>query len=1082
MALAQSKDYPQLFNFKTTYMKKLKLSLILCFSTFFLWSQTPQLVTGTVRDAKSGIPLPGAVIAVKYKPLQIMTDDRGNFVLHGALNTDSLIITHLGYAPLIIEVNSISVTNGILRLQQDAKSLEEIKVSTGFQKIQIGRETGSFELIDNKTLNLQVGTSFLDRLNGVTNAVLFDDSKEKSANRTLGINIRGLSTINGNQDPLIILDNFPYEGDINNINPNDIENVTILKDAAAASIWGSRAGNGVIVITTKKGNFNDPIRVQFNSNITITAKPNLYYMPQMKSSDYVDVEKMLFDNGYNFAYGVSALPPSIEVLNQLRNGQISQTKANSELSEMKTKDIREEYQHYFYKPAITQQYSLNLRGGVSRTIWNFSIGYDKLVGNLDEKSNRLNLRLGNTFKVTRNLTIAIGASYTHRTTKSGKPAYGSITVNTRKIPYLTFADDKGNPLPIAISYNNTFTDTAGAGRLLDWKYYPLTDYSQNINTTQASNLSGNISFNYKLARGYAVEVLYNYQQQENEGSVLHTLKSYAARNMINEFSIINEVTGIVDYPIPLGGIMNNVASSMHSHNGRIQLNIDHNWTNNNFSTLGGAEIRSTQTSANTQTFYGFDENVLTTSAIDYRHEYVSRAEGYATFFSDGLKFSKLTNKYLSLFGNVSWTYKSRYVLNGSIRRDASNLFGLSTNEKWRPFWSAGAAWNIDAEKFYHFSVIPFLKLRATYGFSGTVDQSKSAVDVMTYIGNSNVTGFTYGFLSQYKNTELRWEKVGTVNLGLDFGFQKQKVSGSLEFYHKKGTDLFGPSSIDYTAGILSSTVVRNIASMVAKGIDLRIKSKNIDRTFRWETILLLSYYTDKTIDYYQIPGRVYRQESGRNISPLVGKPLYAILSYSFAGLDSSNGDPMGYLGKEVSKNYRNIFLSATSPDSLVYSGPASPRVFGAIGNNFSFKGFTLFFNISYKLGYYLRKSTINYSNLFNIGEGHSDFSFRWQKPGDEKTTNIPSMRYPNPSRRDDFYTGSQSTVIKADHIRLQFITISYDLTNHVLQNLPLRSFQLYASANNLGLIWKANKWGIDPDYPTTIPPAKSFALGIKAEF
>jgi TonB-linked SusC/RagA family outer membrane protein len=1063
-------------------MKKWNVLMAACLLPCILLAQETQLVTGSIRDARSGIPLPGAVIVVKHKPLQAIADDRGKFMIRGAKDTDSLIVTHTGYMPLTVPLRSVSMVDPLLlRLQHDARPLEEVIVSTGLQRIPRERATGSFELIDNKTLNLQSGTSVLDRLKGVTGAMLFDDSKVKSVNRTLGINIRGLSTINGSQDPLIILDNFPYEGDINNINPNDIENITVLKDAAAASIWGSRAGNGVIVISTKKASFNEPLRVTLNSNITVTAKPDLYYLPQMSSADYVDVEKMLFDNGFRFAYGALALPPSVEVLTRLKNGEITQSAADQALAAMKATDIRDEYLRYFYRPAVTQQYSLGLHGGGSRTTWNFSAGYDRSIGNLAEKSDRLNLRLENTFKATRNLTLAIGAWYSQSTSVSGRPAYGSITVNTRKVPYLAFADDQGAPLPIAVDYSNAFTDTAGDGKLLDWKYYPLTDYEHNITRSLTASLTGNLTLQYRIAPGYTVDLLYNYQQQNSSGSTLHDLQSYAARSMINEFTIIDPATGSTEYPIPQGGILLKNNADTRAHNIRMQLNAQRSWRNNTFVALAGAEMRSLHSWIGAQTFYGYDDEVLSTASVDYRHEYMSRAEGYSTFFSDGISFSEHWNRFVSLFANAAWTYKSRYVLSGSLRRDASNLFGLTTNEKWKPFWSGGAAWNIDAEKFYHLAAIPSLKLRATYGYSGTVDQSKSAVDVMTYIGNSSETGFLFGILSQYRNTELRWEKVGTMNVGLDFVFRKHRLSGSLEYYRKKGTDLFGPSPLDYTAGTLSSTIVRNVASMSAGGVDIQLKNRNIDGVFKWETSLLLNYYKDKTTDYFMVPGATYKPVSGNSISPLVGKPLYAVLSYGFAGLDPANGDPLGYLGKEVSNDYWNIFIAANSPDSLVYSGPATPGWFGAVGNSLTWKGFSLFFNISYKLGYYLRKSTINYNSLFTIGAGHSDFTRRWQKPGDEKITTVPSMLYPNPSERDDFYSGSEATVIKADHIRFQFITLSYDLTKSLFSRLPLRSLELYVNAANLGLIWKANKAGIDPDYPESVPSAKTFSVGLKAE-
>jgi hypothetical protein len=201
-----------------------------------------------------------------------------------------------------------------------------------------------------------------------------------------------------------------------------------------------------------------------------------------------------------------------------------------------------------------------------------------------------------------------------------------------------------------------------------------------------------------------------------------------------------------------------------------------------------------------------------------------------------------------------------------------------------------------------------------------------------------------------------------------------------------------------------------------------------------------------------------------------------------AGLDPETGDPLGYLSKEISKDYNSIINSVTSADSLVYSGPATPRFYGSLGNTFSWKGFSLSANIIFKLGYYFRKPSISYSTLFSNGNGNPDFSKRWQQPGDEKTTNVPSMVYPVVSNRDNFYLLSQNTVDRADHIRLQFINLSYDFSRLLAPKSIFKSLQLYINAANLGILWRANKDGLDPEYPSTLPPSKTYTIGLRTDF
>src|SRR5665213_422056 len=198
-----------------------------------------------------------------------------------------------------------------------------------------------------------------------------------------------------------------------------------------------------------------------------------------------------------------------------------------------------------------------------------------------------------------------------------------------------------------------------------------------------------------------------------------------------------------------------------------------------------------------------------------------------------------------------------------------------------------------------------------------------------------------------------------------------------------------------------------------------------------------------------------------------------------AGLDTQTGDPLGYLNKQISKDYNSIVNSVTSVDSLHYNGPATPRFYGAVGNTFNWKGLSLSLNIAFKMGYYFRKPSIAYSILFSNGVGNADFSKRWKKPGDEKFTNVPSMAYPDVSNRDNFYLLSQNTVDKTDNIRLQFVNLSYDFSRLLPSSTIFKSLQLYLSAANLGIIWRANKDGLDPEYPSSLPPAQSYTIGVR---
>jgi hypothetical protein len=659
------------------------------------------------------------------------------------------------------------------------------------------------------------------------------------------------------------------------------------------------------------------------------------------------------------------------------------------------------------------------------------------------------------------------------------PSYNSIRVGSVSVPYLQLADANGNALPVNTTYRGEYIDTAGAGKLLDWKYYPLEDWKHNKVNTTLNDIVANINLQYQFSKSLHLDVKYQQQKQEETTGQLQDAESFYTRNLINRFTQVNG--DIVTYIVPKGGIFNSYTSTTGSYNFRTTLNYSHLWNRHSINGIAGWEVQQSENATRSYTLYGYNENPLSSAIPDYSNAYplYFRSSGYIPYSNGSSHFKR---RFVSYFTNLSYVLNSRYIFSLSARKDAANIFGLKTNDKWKPLWSSGLAWNISKEGFYHEDWLPQLKLRVTYGHSGNVSLLKSAYPTIYYLDpNPDANFYTAGRIQSLNNPLLRWEQVATFNTGIDFSLKNNVISGSIEYYLKRGTDLYGSSEYDYTAWGVSSTLERNIADMTGHGIEANLLSHNIIGRFKWNTNFIFNYYTDKVTKYYSPNGAIYNPTSGTVISPIVGKPVFSILSYRFAGLDSE-GNPQGYTGGKPSTDYFSImYVSPKSVDSLVYSGPASPKFFGFIGNEFTWKGLALTVNIAYKLGYYFRRSTVNYDALFNQVIGHSDFAKRWQNPGDEKITNVPSMIYPNNSQRDFFYTSSTATVSKADNIRLQFINLSYSFSSHIKKS-PFQVIELYTNAANLGILWKAYDGNIDPDYPTSFRPSASFTIGIKANF
>ncbi|TCC96310.1 SusC/RagA family TonB-linked outer membrane protein [Pedobacter hiemivivus] len=1037
-------------------------------------------VKGRVLDEK-GLPLPGATVKTKDGSKTTQTNGNGEFQLASVDENAVLVINYLGYKTREITVNELKA-NPSIKMEVKAGELDEVSVtvSTGYQTLPKERATGSFTHISNEKLNEQVGKSIIARLDGITNGVSFDKAPNRPA-----YSIRGISSINANQAPLVILDNFPYEGDLNNINPNDVESVDVLKDAQAASIWGARAGNGVIVITTKKGKLNQPLTIGFNSNVVLTAKPDLYDYKLMSTSDFIDVEKALFSKDiYKTAEANRnkiALSPVVEIL---YDKVLTNDQKLARIDALRGIDSRDQASKLLYNNSVNQQYALNFQGGSAKSTYNISGGYDHGLDVLSGTSERMNLRAANTFKPIDKLQITTGLYYTNSSSKSGKPGYAPDAIGYKSYPYTLLQDDNGNSLPMDI-LRRAYTDVAGAGKLLDWKYYPLEDYKSINSTANLQSIVASAGLNYEIIKGLSVDAKYQYENQQNKGRTLQDVNSFFARDLINRGSKINTNTGVVEYAIPYGGYLRNSNVGVVSQNVRGQVNFNQTYGDHRIDAIAGSELRSTKTKSDGNELYGYDDDLLSSGKVDYKTRYTDFVLGSLVPLPDFPSSGERLYNFVSYYGNAAYTYKKKYTLSGSLRKDQSNLFGVKTNDKGVPLWSAGAGWNISDEPFYKVSFLPYLKLRASYGVNGNLSPGTAAVTTFLSMGSAFYTGLPQSTIENYANPELRWEQVKIFNIGVDFELINNILSGSVEYYSKNGVDLFGPADMDYTT-TGQGTITKNVADMKGKGVDIALSSRILDRDFKWVQNFNFNYNTNKVTNYYMrtLGGNAY-VTNGTSISPMVGQPLYSLVSHKWAGLDPLTGDPQGYLNGQVSKNYTEL-LGVNNPiENMVFSGSATPTVFGNFTNTVSWKALSLSVNVTYKMGHYFRRASINYTDLLDATSakvGHSDYALRWQKQGDEQNTNVPSMIYAANANRTSFYNSSEVLVTKADHIRLQFINLAYSLRKSQIAKLPFQKLQLYANASNLGLLWKANKYDVDPEYNNSLNPKASFAFGLRADF
>ncbi|WP_410220963.1 SusC/RagA family TonB-linked outer membrane protein [Pedobacter sp.] len=1027
-----------------------------------------QQLTGKVIDWETGR---GMQANIAFGRQQTAADSLGNFKLVVSSFPVRLKITALGYQSID---TLLTGTNSqlLLVMKNSSSTLKEVVVSTGYQQLSRERYVGSVDYIDPNVLQNQVGTNVLSRLEAVANGLMVNRSTTPN-----GISVRGLSSINGPKGVLVILDNFPYDGDINSINPNDVESITILKDAAATSIWGSRAGNGVIVITSKTGRPNTPLQLQTLATASVINKPDLYSLQQMSSSDYIDVELFLYEKGYyNSSLNSTPRLGLTPVIELMANPGISQQEKQSLIGQWRTKDVRDDFNRWVYANGLNQQYSLQASAGVNNYNWVASLVYDRNHDNLNALYQRIGLRYALNTTLFKRFKLGASLNYATHKSRSGRDGYTDVApLNGTLYPYASLADANGNALAVVRDYSLSYVENLDQ-RLLDWKYYPLDNYLHNTKLGRADDVNINTSLGYQF-RGLKINLLYRVQRQTSSTNNILDPESYEARHLINSFSQLT-TTG-VNYTVPLGGIRNYTTNNLFAQDVRLQAGYEKQLGGHQFTAFASGEARDLHNERSANRYYGYDVNTMIASPVDLVNRYPNLLTGSNSYIPNGQSQSATTNRFLSLLGNAGYTFRDTYFAYASARFDASNLFGVNINDKWKPLWSLGLGWILN-KQWRLPAFVDLLKLRASYGKSGNADPNRTGLTTISYQSVSPYTNTLFASIGQFYNPDLKWETVTTKNIGADIRLFAGGLNLSIDYYRKTAHDLFGSYPVDYTSGV-GATIVKNVASMAGSGIDLNLERRHFQgKLFSWHTVLNLSINHDKVTDYYTTATKGNDYIGNASITGLVGKPVYSVFSYSYVGLDAL-GDPVGYLNGVSSKDYAAITGTGTTINDLKYHGSALPAKFGNLLNRITYGQFSAEISVSYKLGYFFRRTSIDYTNLVSANRGHPDYALRWQQPGDEAITTVPAFQYPVNSARNLFYQKSEVLVTEADHLRLQYINVAWE------PKLPaslkqLKSFRMFFNASNLGMLWAANTYGIDPDYIQGLRPSAVYSFGINLKF
>ena len=1058
-------------------------------------------VTGTVYD-EEGNPLPGVSVYFEETPeIGTATDIDGKYRVTKVLDKqETLVFSFLGFEPQLIKIQERSLID--VQLKESILGLDEVVV-TGYQTLSKERVTGSFGQIDDEDFEQRITTDFKSRLEGMVTGLYVDSDNE--------ITIRGLGTLYGSSSPLIVVDGFPVEADLSTINPEDVKSITVLKDAAAASIWGVKAANGVIVVTTKMGEKNSETNINTSYYYTFGKKPDFSNLKLASSNDVVDLELDLIAAG-RFDVGTYASGFASQHEGALRHAYyrrwltdndpahvdaISETEYNAILTELRNTNRFKQAEEHFLRNSQTHQVNVSMNGGGERNRYFGSLSYNgNIYSSIGNSDDRININLKNEYSILERLKLSTSANLTY---DNGTYNGFSAESFTYKKVFEGLVDDNGDPIQYHY-FRDDITREREALGYLPYTTSLLDELDYNDITTNNFNARVQVGLNYDFTKGFSFDTKFQYERGYSKFRDHKETRHPQTRHLINTFTLEGPP---LEYQVPLGGILDERRSDIEAWTWRNQLSYNKNWRDDKhqFIAIAGQEVRNYVVYSSAQKKLGYNDETLTYVPIDEEF-WVSDLRFFGWYGATGMgldylsSYSEIDNRDVSYYANASYTFDGKYTLTGSARLDQSNLFGNDTRYRYNPLWSAGVSWKISEEGFMNdLDWLNQLTLRTTYGMSGNTNKTFYP----TIVGKYEVNPFTFRetiTLLNPENEDLKWETAKMFNIGTDVSLFNNRLWGTVEYYYKKSEDIIGRQALDPTNGWDFANM--NYVSIDNRGLEFSINAKPVKKAeFIWETNLNVSYnknevieigvdgatlnnYLEAVASYSDVEqaltfGSFYLGQLG---FPVLGQPIDRVYAYKWGGLDS-NGEPMIYNENNELIPYRDF---EENTDALKYMGTSTPPVFGNFRNRFSYKGLTLTLNFSYKFGHVFRAPKTGVWDSY-FGAAYDNISDRWIQSGDEATKDMPgiaastSIQY----EQDRIYQFSDLHVLEADLIRLNDVSLDYNLPISIISKTPFKSINVRAQARNLWL-WTANDQGYDPDALGRFPAQKIFVFGIKANF
>ncbi|HWK04676.1 MAG TPA: SusC/RagA family TonB-linked outer membrane protein [Puia sp.] len=1099
----------------------------------------PALIEGVIKDSTTGGPLAGATVSVFARSRSVITDRNGHYSI-SAEPGDQLMVSFIGYGPVFYRVTNRTKEADIFLAHQD-HSLNEVTVTNGYQKMDGRKLTSAITTLKAEDIVVPGMFSIDQALEGrVPGLFVMNNSGEVGASPK--VRIRGTSTILGNREPVWVVDgvvvNDPVGVDPQTINdldfvnrlgnaisglkPFDIEQIDVLKDASATALYGVRAANGVIVITTKKGHSGAPV-VNFNNATVYTRRPRYsdHNINLMNSRERIDYSRDIISEGINYPTNINYVGYE-GALNSLYTGQINYDQFQKNVHTLET--LNTDWFKLITRDALSTQNNISISGGGEKMNYFASLGEADQQGTLQGEGVRQY-----TAFVKLNSTLSKKVSWDMNLRGNvEKRTYIPSSVNA-----LSYAYNTSRAIPAynpdgTLSYYQKI-NLAPNGGYYDFNILNEMQHSHDVSDISGINLITDL--NYKVNRYLNATLLFSYANNNTDEAITYEENTfYAAGLRLSNYKVQPNPQITL---LPYGGELqsNNVRNS--SYLSRLQVNYDQpvgKYKKDRINALVGVEISSNSYKGLNTVRRGYLSDRGETFAPVDPLKYPAYAQWALLNNTDVLK-DQLTNLASGYF-STSYTFNNKYILNFNTRTDFSNNFGASAREKFLPTWSVSGRWDVAEDLFPHSEKINMLALRASYGYQGNMLENQTPELIIKQGSIDPITGEYYSNIAYYPNPNLKWEKNGEVNLAVDFSLFHNKVNGSLTYFHKTTKNAFLNKTVPDVNGRTSYIV--NSGTIENQGVEVAFSFTPINNAavngrkkgFVWridpQLGQVINHLLAKAINNNGLNQSVGVSNVNTYTDYLKGNQIFngkavnTFYSYQFNGLDHASGKPtFKNDGTADRAKYQTESVDQVYQQVMAPSGNRVPTIQGGISNFFSYGPFSLSFNLSYSVGSKVRLTKLytgadDNSILYGTAAPLPDqnvnrvFLDRWRKPGDEATTNIPGLlngyayqaTMTHPSRGQTYqyadniwqmYDNSDVRVASGDFVKIKTLNFRYGLPDGLVKKAGIKKASVTLSGLNLYTFASKKLQGQDPEqagFDDTIQLSSrpSFSFGIDLSF